>query len=154
MSLATVDTTSTTRTGPVGAHGAPPVRTVSVAEAAKLCQCSDDTIRRRLREDKLRGAYQDGVGVGAPWRVPVVSLIEAGLCTPSVLDELDRHLNPNVIALHTELLELRSELIAERMNRAAAERMYAEAFGEVQYLRKTLDRVLSLSPSAAVSERG
>jgi excisionase family DNA binding protein len=129
------------------------VKTVSVAEAAKLCGCSDDTIRRRLRENKLRGAYQDGVGAAAPWRVPVVSLIEAGLCTMSVLGELDRHINPNVIQLHTELLELRSALITERTNRAAVERMYADAFGEVQYLRKTLDRVLSLSPNASTTER-
>lgn len=153
MSLATVDTISTRLRTCEGA-ATPPVRTVSVADAAKLCRCSDDTIRRRLRDNKLRGAYQDGAGAGAPWRVPVIALIEAGLCTRSVLDELDRHINPNVTRLHTEFLELRSELVAERMNRAAAERMYAEVFADVQYLRKTLDRVLSLSPGAATTVRG
>ena len=122
--------------------------TVSVAEAAKLAKCSDDTIRRRLRAGKLRGAYQDGLGDGAPWRIPVTALIEEGLCDPSVLDQLDERLNPNVARLANQLVDLKAELTSERTKREAAEKLYATALAEVEYLRKTLDRALTLSLGA------
>jgi hypothetical protein len=154
MPVAVVDTTTSRRNNFSEGQTEFPPKTVSVAEAARLCRCSDDTIRRRLHKNKLSGAFQDGLGAGAPWRVPVSALIEAGLCDPSVLDELDEYLNPNVVRLNTELLEMRGELITERMYRQSAERMYADAFGEVQYLRKTLDLVLAMSSSATGGDGG
>jgi hypothetical protein len=154
MPVAAVDTITSRRNKLSEGQAEFPPKTVSVAEAARLCRCSDDTIRRRLHKNKLSGAFQDGIGTGAPWRVPVPALIEAGLCDRSVLNELDEHLNPNVVRLNTELLELRAELITERMYRQSAERMYAEVFGEVQYLRKTLGLVLAMSSSASKDESG
>ena len=98
--------------------------TVSVAEAAKLAKCSDDTIRRRLRAGKLAGASQEGPGDSAPWRIPVSALIEEGLCDASVLDQLDERLNPTVARLANQVVDLRAELTSERTRREAAERLY------------------------------
>ena len=118
---------------------------VSVAEAAKLAKCSDDTIRRRLRAGKLAGASQEGPGDSAPWRIPVSALIEEGLCDASVLDQLDERLNPTVARLANQVVDLRAELTSERTRREAAERLYDTSQGEVEYLRRTLDRLLTLT---------
>ena len=81
-------------------EGSVEVAIVSVADAAKLCKCSDDTIRRRLRIGRIPGAHQEGIGDAAPWRIPVSGLVEAGLCGAEVLTELDERLNPNVARLN------------------------------------------------------
>jgi hypothetical protein len=121
------------------------VATVSVAEAAKLCGVSDDTIRRRLHANVLEGAFQDGPAEAAPWRIPVPSLVDIGLCEPDVLDELDLRLNPNIARLSNQLVDARAELLAERTNREAAERAFSSAKEEVGYLRKTVDHLLSIA---------
>ena len=117
--------------------------TVSVAEAAKLCKVSDDTIRRRLHDHVIDGAFQDGLGESAPWRIPVPSLIAVGLCEPEVLDELDQRLNPNIARLSNQLVDVRAELLAERTSREAAERAFSIAKDEVGYLRKTVEQLLT-----------
>jgi hypothetical protein len=122
---------------------------VSVAEAAKLCKCSDDTIRRRLRDGRIDGAYQEGIGDAAPWRIPVTGLVEAGLCGAEVLTELDDRLNPNVARLNNLLVLARAELVVERANRESAERLLTETKGEVVYLRKTVDHLLVIADGAA-----
>ena len=73
-----------------GENGSPDVVTVSVAEAAKLCGRSDDTIRRRLDRGLLSGVFQDGNDGNAPWRIPVTSLVSAGMCGAQVLEDLDQ----------------------------------------------------------------
>jgi hypothetical protein len=123
----------------------PDVATVSVAEAAKLCGVSDDTIRRRLHADVLEGAFQDGPTDAAPWRIPVVSLVAAGLCESEVLDELDVRLNPDFARLSNQLVDTRAELLAERTSREAAENAFSAAKEEVGYLRKTVDHLLSIT---------
>ena len=128
-----------------GGPGPSDVATVSVTEAAKLCGVSDDTIRRRLHADVLEGAYQDGPAEAAPWRIPVPSLVAVGLCEPNVLDELDLRLNPNIARLSNQLVDARAELLSERTNREAAERAFSSAKEEVGYLRKTVDRLLSIA---------
>lgn len=122
----------------------PDVVTVTVAEASQLCNCSDDTIRRRLNANKLPGAFREGVGTAAQWRIPVTALIEAGLCDAEVLEQVDERLNPNVARIANQLVDLRAELITERILRESAERMFAEAYAEVQYLRDTLKQTLAL----------
>ena len=121
------------------------VATVSVAEASKLCGVSDDTIRRRLHAEVLQGAYQDGPAEAAPWRIPVTSLIDVGLCEPDVLDELDLRLDPNIARLSNQLVDTRAELLAERTSREAAERAFSAAKEEVGYLRKTVDQLLNIA---------
>ena len=128
-----------------GSDGPRDVVTVSVTEAAKLCGVSDDTIRRRLHANVLEGAFQDGPGDAAPWRIPVPSLVAVGLCEPEVLDELDLRLNPNIARLSNQLVDTRAELLAERTNREAAERAFSAAKEEVTYLRKTIERLLSIA---------
>ena len=129
----------------LGGPGSSDVATVSVTEAAKLCGVSDDTIRRRLHADVLEGAFQDGPADAAPWRIPVPSLVAVGLCEPEVLDELDLRLNPNIARLSNQLVDTRAELLAERTSREAAERACSTAQEEVGYLRKTVDRLLSIA---------
>jgi len=117
--------------------------TVSVAEAAKLCKVSGDTIRRRLHDNVIEGAFQDGLGESAPWCIPVPSLIAVGLCEPEALDELDQRLNPNIARLSNQLVGVRAELLAERTNREAAERAFAAAKDEVSFLRKFTEQLLT-----------
>ena len=122
---------------------------VSVAEAAKLAGCSDDTIRRRLRAGRLPNAYQEGVGDGSPWRIPVADLIEEGLCAPGILEQLDERLNPNVAHIANQLVDLRAELLAERTRRETAEQLHMSARAEVEYLRQTLNLALERSLGVA-----
>ena len=136
-----------------GKNGDSDVQTVSVAEASQLCDCSDDTIRRRLNANKLPGAFREGVGASAQWRIPVRALVEAGLCDPDVLEQLDERLNPNVARIANQLVDLRAELLTERIRRESAERMFADSTVEVQYLRRLLERVLAGSVDDARSAR-
>jgi hypothetical protein len=134
-----------------GGVGLMEVPTVSVAEAAKLCKVSDDTIRRRLRANLLEGAFQDGFSEAAPWRIPVPALVTAGLCDNEAVDELDLRLNPNIARLANQLVDARAELLAEQTRRDAAESSLVAAKDEVSYLRKTVDHLLS---NASVSNEG
>ncbi len=81
----------------------------------------------------------------APWRIPVTSLIDVGLCEPDVLDELDLRLDPNIARLSNQLVDTRAELLAERTSREAAERAFSAAKEEVGYLRKTVDQLLNIA---------
>lgn len=125
-----------------GPNGQPDVVTVSIAEASQLCSCSDDTIRRRANAGRLPGAYREGVGTSAQWRIPVPALVQAGLCGPEVIEQLDERLNPSIARIANQLVDLRAELTTERIQREAAERMFAEAYAEVQYLRRLVDRII------------
>ena len=58
-----------------------PDGTVSIEQAARMCGVSDETIRRRLRSDRLAGARR--VGAGGVWRIPVASLVADGM-TPDL----------------------------------------------------------------------
>lgn len=51
-------------------------RTLSVEDAARACDVSVETIRRRLRARRLVGAFQDGPL--RTWRIPVSALIADG----------------------------------------------------------------------------
>lgn len=51
--------------------------TVSIEQAARMCGVSDETIRRRLRSDRLAGATR--VGAAGVWRIPVTALVDDGL---------------------------------------------------------------------------
>jgi hypothetical protein len=53
-----------------------------VAEAARVCDVSVDTIRRRLREHRIPGAHRSGSrpeDLSAEWRIPRKGLLAAGL---------------------------------------------------------------------------
>jgi hypothetical protein len=50
--------------------------TLSIDEAARACHVSQETIRRRLRSDRLPGSTR--VGNSGVWHIPVSSLITAG----------------------------------------------------------------------------
>jgi hypothetical protein len=52
---------------------------LTFSDAARACQVSRDTIKRYHRAAKFPQAYRDENSSGAPWRVPVADLIEAGL---------------------------------------------------------------------------
>ena len=80
-------------------------------------------------------------------------MVEAGLCDPDVLEQLDERLNPNVARIANQLVDLRAELLTERIRRESAERMFADSTVEVQYLRRLLERVLAGSVDDARSAR-
>mgnify|MGYP003352541472 FL=1 len=54
-----------------------PDGTVGIEQAARMCGVSDETIRRRLRSDRLAGAAR--VGAAGVWRIPVTALVADGL---------------------------------------------------------------------------
>ena len=137
-----------------GENGSPDVVTVSVTEAAKLCGRSDDTIRRRLDKGLLPGAFQDGHDAIAPWRIPVASLVEAGMCGPEVLEELDQRLNPNVARLANQVVDLRAELVAERAKSGSLVEQLAQAKSEVVYLRDMNTKMLQIATGMAPAQPG
>ncbi len=116
--------------------------TVSVAQAAQLANCSDDTIRRRLRAGRLCGAYQEGVGLGAPWRIPVEALIDEGLCEPGVIDQLDQRIDPEYARIANEVVYLRAELASALTRLEASEKLNATFQAHEEYLRKIIERLM------------
>ena len=50
--------------------------TLSIDEAAVACGVSTETIRRRIRADRLTGAHR--VGPAGAWRIPVAALLADG----------------------------------------------------------------------------
>lgn len=54
-------------------------RLVTVKNAAELTGKSQDTIRRRIRDGSLPGAFRDGHDQNAPWLIPEDELQLAGL---------------------------------------------------------------------------
>jgi len=51
----------------------------SPTEAALRSGCSTDTIRRKLKDGKLVGAFRDGPPPNGEWRIPLSALVIAGL---------------------------------------------------------------------------
>lgn len=62
-------------------------------DAARLCDCSVDTIRRHRSDGKFPHAYRDGSEPNAPWRIPLADLVAAGLFDPAE----PRHAPPSAV---------------------------------------------------------
>ena len=100
----------------------PEVRCVSVPQAAELCGVSVDTIRRRVRDGKLVGAWRDGPTEAAPWFIPVTSLVAVGLCNQAAADNVDERLHPISQHLATKLADAEADLRLERQRKQSIER--------------------------------
>jgi hypothetical protein len=55
----------------------PSVEVLTIAEAVRRCNTSDDTLRRRLAEGEFESAFQDSSRRNA-WFIPVADLYKAG----------------------------------------------------------------------------
>lgn len=84
-------------------------RTLSVDEAAIACSVSSETIRRRLRTGRLRGAFREGPH-GA-WRIPVSDLVDDGfrVIVPNLAAEVER-LERELALEQTHSAQLRTEI--------------------------------------------
>lgn len=51
----------------------------SVTQAADICGCHPDTIRRWAKAGKIPGAHQDGEDGFGDWHIPTEGLVECGL---------------------------------------------------------------------------
>lgn len=58
-------------------------------EAARLCGCSVDTVRRYGEAGRFPAAFRDGDRGNAAWRIPVGDLVTAGLFTPADVPTFD-----------------------------------------------------------------
>jgi hypothetical protein len=58
-------------------------------EAARLCGCSVDTIRRYREAGRFPTAFRHGAHMNAAWRIPVGDLVTAGLFTPADVPTFD-----------------------------------------------------------------
>jgi excisionase family DNA binding protein len=123
-------------------------RALSPAEAAQLCGVSIDTIRRRLRDGSLDGAYRDGEHEWSRWLIPASELTRVGLCDEATVRDADAHLDPDAQRLVAQLAEARAELVAEQARCRAAEERLSQALGEVDHLRSIVDRLLVQSAPA------
>jgi excisionase family DNA binding protein len=86
---------------------------LGVEEAARLCGVSDETIRRRLRANRLPHAAR-AEGPSSPWRIPFSDLIADGLEPQGSGD--DEAVISEVTRLR-EALEASERLLAERQSR-------------------------------------
>jgi excisionase family DNA binding protein len=90
-----------------------PDGTLGVEEAAHVCGVSDETIRRRLRKNRLPNAVRDG-GPSSPWRIPLTDLVADGL-EPKLGSDTDGALYE--VAQLKEALEAAERLLTERQAR-------------------------------------
>jgi hypothetical protein len=117
-------------------------RQLSLKEAAKLARKSVDTIRRRLWDDKVPGAFRDGDSQESPWVIPIRGLLEAGLITVADLQEFDRRVDAKCIELEEELVTLTAALSNAVIRLETTERLLAQANGEVEHHRRVAERLL------------
>jgi hypothetical protein len=117
-------------------------RSVRLKEAARLARKSTDTIRRRLWEDKVPGAYRDGDGREAPWVIPVAGLVEAGLVGLRDLEAFDSRVDSKYHELEEQVAQLTAELAAAELRLETTERLLAQANGEVEHHRRMAERLV------------
>ena len=114
---------------------------LSIAQAAKVCGVSVDTIRRRLNSGGLPGAARCGATSNAAWLIPASTLLYSGLCTPDALSDLEDSSNSDS-KLNAQVAELNATLAIERAQREMAEQMLTQAQSEIDHLRRMVDRLL------------
>lgn len=119
----------------------PSLEVLTIAEAARRCDTSDDTLRRRLAEGEFKGAFQDSSKRNA-WFIPVADLYKAGF---SVKDPEPTHRGgwEDEVSQHDALLaEAEAALELSETRLSAAMQRGDQATEEVQHLRRWLDQVL------------
>lgn len=114
---------------------------LSIAQAAKVCGVSVDTIRRRLSSRGIPGAARCGATSNAAWLIPASALLYSGLCTPDALTELEDSSGSDS-KLDAEVAELNATLALERSLREMAEQMLTQAQSKIEHLRRMVDRLL------------
>lgn len=109
---------------------ADPIYTVD--EAGRVCGASAATIRRRL-DDGMKGAYREGHGTRAPWRIPRQALVNAGLLAGPVTEEagLDPYDYERIIAAKDEVIETLNRLVASQEARLT---LQADLIGRMEAL--------------------
>lgn len=134
------------------ANGAPmssdPVfdSTYMVPEAAALCGCSIDTVRRHLRDGRFPRAFQDGDVSNAAWRIPLSDLVAAGLYQPGPAEP-----DPPAEQTGVAPAEGSTELLARLQH---AERTIEQLLQQNQQLLQLLERSLGApDPSAQAAVR-
>ena len=105
-------------------------------EAAELCGCSYDTIRRRRKHGDFGECRQETPGDhSAEWLVPLSGLVAAGLLDPTAAGS-----DPEAVLGRREAERLfevaRLELERTRAELAAARALAAERDAEIKHLRK------------------
>lgn len=101
-------------------------------EAARLCGCSVDTVRRYRDGGRFPTAYRESDLANAAWRIPLGDLIAAGLYTPAEVATDDRPISG-------ERLDGTSDHPAPDLD----ERL-AEAARTIEYLVESNRRLLGL----------
>lgn len=84
-----------------------------IEAAALLCQVSRDTIKRRLADGRLPGAYRGrGPGPKGPWLIPESSLTAAGMLTSHAEQsgETLEQLRRRAAVAEAKLAEVRSQV--------------------------------------------
>lgn len=137
----------------------PPSEAVwTIREAAQRFDVSLSTLKRRIAQDELAGAYQDGSGA---WRIPMSALLAAGFTrgqhTRSLTQVTDgNHPQPELDAgesaersvvddLHREVDDLRRELDRERAERRHVQALADERDRSIRNLELSL-RALTTGP--------
>jgi hypothetical protein len=119
-------------------------------EAAELCGCSYDTIRRRRKNGDFGECRQESPGDhSAEWLIPISGLVAAGL-----LDPVAAGSDPEAVLGRREAERLfevaRLELERTKAELEAARALAAERESEIKHLRKTQgDLVAALAGRAA-----
>ena len=97
-----------------------PARVVTLAEGARLCGCSINTLKRRNTTGRLPNAHQDLSDGHRPWLVPIADLVAAGLLDPdevkrvSVLAATTESREADIVALRNRVAVLTAELAARQ----------------------------------------
>lgn len=109
---------------------------VTQREAAELCGCSYDTIRRRRKHGDFGECRQESPGEhSSEWLLPQAGLVAAGL-----LDPVAAGSDPEAVLGRREAERLyevaRLELERTKAERDAARALAAEREAEIRHLRK------------------
>lgn len=126
---------------------------LSISEAAALCHVSVDTIRRRVRQGLLEGAYRDGDGLSAQWMIPVSALVRSGLCDESTASNVDQVLSPDVNRLLLRVSEVEAALRETQIRLEAAEQRNVELINTVEHQRRIELLLAEAAAALNASER-
>lgn len=103
-------------------------------EAAAICGCSRDTIKRRREDGTFPRARQQGEHRSAPWLVPIGDLVEAGFIDASQIQSASAA--SVLLRTQAEMLDLRVENAGLKADVAALLLRLEDKDGEIAHLRK------------------
>jgi len=129
-------------------------KTITIAQAARIANKHEATVRRWCKKGALPGAHQEGPHVADPWLIPAQALVTVDWCSEADLEGLDERLNPDLQHLANRIVDLEAQLIASEARRTSTEERLTQAQSEVARVWVLVGRLVPDPSPAAPPEHG